>query len=1095
MNDKQRRQLEIVSRIDDDILEKNTQKRIVLMRSNKRKRWILSITAAAAALALIATSVVLLVALLGKQVPIYTGMTVSNEMPINTLSVPDYNAPGNVHGDQAERGPVDQAKPFPNGKKPIDDAVKDSLSVTGSDLALYYAKAGEYVYITVHVDNPDSFEIVSFTLNGYKYANNMFEYGSDLENLILKVKIPEEAEGITSYTIDAIKYIDGEKIKDVRMNGDKTVDIAVYMEEQPTATFSGESVDRNSISFSAAVTDAKSLLAMSEGKLYAVLYDGDSVVATKELALGTQTVTFDGLATNTLYQYAVIAIYDAMDGVGVSHHVLSQQAVYTKYVVLFHEVQPTPYAVSFSLLWDEAVTNKTLLSLALYQGESKLRDLAVTDTAVDGLASDSEYRLVATYQNGNATESIEVAFSTAVSTVTLYNNGVRSTESLLLGQALPTPVRQGFTFAGWFTAEGTQITTVPAETVSVFAKWAEEAKPTDFYYTISGGKVTLTGLKSDISDLIIPAYIEGCPVTKLNGDAFKELDGVIGVHLPETLTEIGVGAFSGCTGLEKIVLPASLRMVGGTAFADCDALECVEYTGAFADWLSITFSARGSNPVRISNTLYINGVDITDNPPAIPAGLTVLGNWALAGFDGLTDVVIPTSVHTIGRGALMGCNNVVSLTTPVLKVTFNLGVAGMESWDGLQYLFEVDGMGPNGEILCEVPDTLTTVHIVGATEIPDYTYDGPFYGFDSLTTVTLPEGLQRIGIRAFNGCGALTAVNIPTTVTEIGGQAFAQCSKLSGIELPAGLQIINMFAFSDCTSLTAIDLPDGLLKIDYYAFEGTALTEITIPASVETISGGAFKKCAALETVTFAVGSRLTTIGDSAFAGCGELTELVIPASVTSLDQGAFAACYKLKSLTLPIPSEAGQDSHNPIELFYRLFDSYELAGTETVPASLATVIINGGTAIPDRFFDNSISNQYTGISTIILSAGIAEIGTNAFYGCTGLKSVEFPASLTKIGTSAFFGCTELTELVFNEGLKTIGQNAFYGCSNLARITLPASFEGAGSDPFFGCTALVRIDYLGTRNQWDTLYEAGLIRVPLNDGLKLYINNEDSGFW
>ena len=64
MNDKQKRRLEIVSRIDDDIVEKNTQKRISLMRGNKRKKWIISITSMAAALALIATTVILLVTLL-----------------------------------------------------------------------------------------------------------------------------------------------------------------------------------------------------------------------------------------------------------------------------------------------------------------------------------------------------------------------------------------------------------------------------------------------------------------------------------------------------------------------------------------------------------------------------------------------------------------------------------------------------------------------------------------------------------------------------------------------------------------------------------------------------------------------------------------------------------------------------------------------------------------------------------------------------------------------------------------------------------------------------------------------------------------------
>lgn len=993
MNDKQKRRLEIVSRIDDDIVERSTKKRIFLLRGNKRKKWIISITSMAAALALIATTVILLVTMLGKQVPIYTGMTVSNEMPTDVLyfgdSVADFNTPGGVKGDQAGRGPVNQAKPFPEGKRPIGEAAKQSISVTGSNAALYYAKAGEYVYITVHVDNPDSFEILSFTLNGYKYANNMFEYGSDLQNLILKVQIPAEAEGMTSYTIDAIKYVDGEKIKDVRMDGERTVEIAVYIEEQPTATLSGEALGYNSISFSADVVDTKKLLGMSESKLYAVLYDGDRLVATKELALGAQTVSFDGLKTNALYQYAVIGIYDALDGQGVTHHVLASQAVYTKYVVLFDKVEPTPYAVSFSLLWDEAVANKTLLALALYRGETKVRDLSVTDTVADGLASDTEYRLVATYQNGTATETIAVTFTTSASTVTFNSCGETSSDKLLLGAELPIPQRDGFTFAGWFTADGTQIITVPAEPVTVFAKWAEEVDASALTYTVSGGKVTVTGLKTDVTDLIIPAYIEGCPVTKVDENAFKDLDGLESVHLPETLTEIDAKAFYGCTALKKIILPKSLKAVKATPFADCNALERVEYTGSFADWLSISFTGNAAaNPVSISKTLYIDGVDITNDPPAIPEGTTVLGKWALAGFDGLTEVVIPDSVQSIGRGAFSGCNSVTTLTTPVLKVIFNQGTS-MEAYDGLQYLFECYDIGPAGEILCDVPDTLKTVHVIGnMTEFPVYDYDGPFYGFDALTTVTLPSTLQSIGDYAFNGCGALTTVNIPAGVKTIGRFAFKNCSMLGTVQLPTDLQTIGAQAFNGCSALTSINIPEGVTEIGMYAFNQAGLTSVHIPASMQVLDYAAFLLCESLESVTFAANATLT-IGGSAFAGCSKLTELVIPATVTSIECGVFEGCTQLENLTMPLfatascrPNGCGScgSYHNQ---FRRFFSSDDISGIAN-PTALS-VTFTTGTAIPERYFEGM-----TGITSVELPSTVTEIGAYAFSGCTALANVHF---------------------------------------------------------------------------------------------------------
>ena len=59
----------------------------------------------------------------------------------------------------------------------------------------------------------------------------MFEAGSDLETLILKYNVGDTI-GMQSYTIDAIKYVDGESIKDVRMEGDKTVSVLVGSSNQ-----------------------------------------------------------------------------------------------------------------------------------------------------------------------------------------------------------------------------------------------------------------------------------------------------------------------------------------------------------------------------------------------------------------------------------------------------------------------------------------------------------------------------------------------------------------------------------------------------------------------------------------------------------------------------------------------------------------------------------------------------------------------------------------------------------------------------------------------------------------------------------------------
>jgi hypothetical protein len=143
----------------------------------------------------------------GKQVPVYTGMTVSGAVtPDEALAAPEDHV-AVIKNDSGVRiiplsgenralalyrsrhGKLDHEEPFDDGKNDIVDRIDDVLSVVGVGEEIYYAKANEDVYITVHVDNPDDFEILSFTLNKKTYASYMFEKGSDMENLILKYNV------------------------------------------------------------------------------------------------------------------------------------------------------------------------------------------------------------------------------------------------------------------------------------------------------------------------------------------------------------------------------------------------------------------------------------------------------------------------------------------------------------------------------------------------------------------------------------------------------------------------------------------------------------------------------------------------------------------------------------------------------------------------------------------------------------------------------------------------------------------------------------------------------------------------------------------
>lgn len=362
-----------------------------------------------------------------KQTPVYQGMTITAVH--NSTTLPSYNAGGkddfdydkdngnhNGHfkGDHTGKDEkIDEETPYPENSENenIEEEIKSSLNVIGSPNAIYYANPNEDIYINIHINNPDNFEIMSFTLNDKKYSSYMFEDGSDMETIVLKYNVGDVA-GIIEYTIDAIKYIDGTDIKDVLIDGNKTVMAGVKTENQVTANVTNVDIDTNAISFNVNVKDNNALVAFSKGALKAVLYDGFDIVSEKELAVGENAVTFDTLKTNTLYQYAIVGCYDDLSGGGFKAKILYKDAFYTDSVVLFDNIAIGQDKISFGFLWHEEYVGKAISALKLYQGTTLVASPATSTTEITNLLSNNTYKLIAEYPNGEKTESIYIEFTT-----------------------------------------------------------------------------------------------------------------------------------------------------------------------------------------------------------------------------------------------------------------------------------------------------------------------------------------------------------------------------------------------------------------------------------------------------------------------------------------------------------------------------------------------------------------------------------------------------------------------------------------------------------------------------------------------------------
>lgn len=106
------------------------------------------------------------------------------------------------------------------------------------------------------------------------------------------------------------------------------------------------------------------------------------------------------------------------------------------------------------------------------------------------------------------------------------------------------------------------------------------------------------------------------------------------------------------------------------------------------------------------------------------------------------------------------------------------------------------------------------------------------------TTVTIPEGYERVGDEAFAN-SLITNINFPNTLTLIGESAFENCTNIASITLNEGLENIGKKAFMS-TSLTTLKFPSTLQIIHDEAFRNCYVYGLKFNAGLKFIGKGAF---------------------------------------------------------------------------------------------------------------------------------------------------------------------------------------------------------------------------------------------------------------
>lgn len=219
----------------------------------------------------------------------------------------------------------------------------------------------------------------------------------------------------------------------------------------------------------------------------------------------------------------------------------------------------------------------------------------------------------------------------------------------------------------------------------------------DYTYTLlPDGNAKILAIYAEYENLTIPAQLDGTPVTILGETAFgipfeeyNSFEDPVGrlwetvsieegitvisdhcfcrshymehIHLPNSITYIGIGAFLEC-GLQEIQIPSSVTFIGRAAFSDCHFLrqvwipdqitELEDYTFDFCN--SMSHIRLPADLTRIGRGTFRECRSLTTLQ--LPKTLTTIDAYAFHGCVGLQQVTVPAGVSFIGEDAFLECD-------------------------------------------------------------------------------------------------------------------------------------------------------------------------------------------------------------------------------------------------------------------------------------------------------------------------------------------------------------------------------------------------------------------------------------------------------
>ena len=571
-------------------------------------------------------------------------------------------------------------------------------------------------------------------------------------------------------------------------------------------------------------------------------------------------------------------------------------------------------------------------------------------------------------------------------------------------------------------------------------------------YFYSTGGTTATVIQDDsyqsLTEVTIPATVgigsKTYNVTAIGNEAFFDCRNLATVVLPEGLIAIGNNAFNNIS-VSEIILPSTLKTISAGAFQNC--------------WNVTTLVVpNGVETIGDYAFSYMYGLTRLE----LPASLKRVGKYVIRFDTQLTSVISrisdPSQVSVEDNSFFSEQYNESTEQWEIgpSQATLYVPVGTKSNYEAIAAWTQFAGI-EEGEIAESVVGVLRYSYSTGgttATVIKDDSYQ-------SLTDVTIPATINvgsktyhvtAIGGSAFQSCESLASVKLSEGLMTIGDNAFQNIS-VSEITFPNTLKKIGAHAFEDCNNITTIVIPEGVETIGEYAFSYIwKLSKLELPASLKSIGRYVITYDSQLETVVSRINNpSQVTIDENAFSQnlWNGSTWEIKPSSAT---------------LYVPVGTKPNYEAITAWTQFANIVEGELMETTDGVLRYSYLTVGNTATVIYD---DSYMTLTDVVIPATITVKGtdyfVTAIGNNAFYECKNLQSVTISDGITVIGNRAFEGVHDGdTEFTLPSTLTTIGENAFWNVNGLKTLILPDGLESIGNSAFAYCNGLTEVELPAT---------------------------------